>query len=62
MIRKQACISVIEHIACRAVPELEATGNVALPVLSDTVNRQVNKGIPHYMAVPRQGKKFIQLL
>lgn len=46
MIRKKACLSIMEHIAFRAVPELTATGNAALPVSPETVNRQVNKGMP----------------
>lgn len=36
----------MEHIASRAVPELAATGNAALPVSPETVNTHVNKGTP----------------
>lgn len=47
MIRKKACLRIMEHIASRAVLELAATGNAALPVSPNTVNEgKVNKGMP----------------
>lgn len=56
MIRKQACLSIMEHIACRAVPELAATRNAALPVSPNSVKRQVNKGMPTLYDCPQTRK------
>lgn len=48
----------MEHIASRAVPELAATENTALPVSPETADRQVNKGIPSTVWLCQAGKEI----